>query len=285
MTGKIRASILVAVAAATVASAQQPTMVRLGYSKLNPGAMAEYEALSKLVSGAYKKAGVPFREVWTTGVAGEMMMVSVSPVESLAQFDGPSPVMSQLSPEERVRYSQLARSAIRESRFVLAQLVPELSIISESDQMMPLVRVSNIVVKPGKNPEFETLVKTMLLPAWKKAGLKQVHVLRNITGASIGGYSLVSFAKNYAEVESWGSTEKLLSPELYHRFLESVGSTVESAENMFARLLPDLGYSAQRTNAKGPAKSTDSEAAKALVAAEGLGAEEASAAELRVIEP
>jgi hypothetical protein len=265
---KIRVSVYALLATAVAASAQQPTLLRVGYTKLNPGATPEYEEVSKLVSAAYKKAGVPWRQVWATGIAGEMMYVSVSPVQSLSQFDGPSPITTQLSPEERVRYSHLLRSAVRESHFVLAQIVPELSIMSEREDPFALARVTNIVVRPGKYQDFEETVKTILIPAWQKAGIKAVHTLRNVTGGAMGGYTLVTFADKYAEIDSWGTIDKLLGPEIYHRFMETIGTTVDHADNLFARQLKDLGFVGETAAAR-KAKSSTEEVAEGAAVVEG----------------
>lgn len=230
-------------AAATTALAQQPQLMRLSYTKVNPGMSHDYEEAAKLVSAAQKKAGAPWREVWATGIAGEFMYVGVSPIKNMAQFDSPSPVNSQLTPEQRTQYATLSRNAVRETRYVIVQHLPDLSISSGRTSPPALARVTTVRTKAGKGLDFEALVKNMLLPAWKKAGIKDIVVHRMVAGGVSGEYQFVQFFDKYAEVDAWPSGDKMFGgADGYKKFLDGVATTAESAESMFARQLTELGF-------------------------------------------
>jgi hypothetical protein len=229
----------------STASAQEakPEMMRIGFTKLKSGGLYDYQELAKLVNEAYKKSGVPWREVWATSLFGETgTMVSVAPVKNMAQFDEPSP-MNKLETADRTKYTTLLRNAIESTHWVLVQTVPSLSIVSQRKDPPKFARVTTIRVKPGKQMEFEDLIKNTLLPAIKNAGFKDYWVNRTMVGGPLGEYTTLQIFDKWAEVDAWPGTEKLLGgAAAYKKFLAGIAETVDNAENMIARTVPELSY-------------------------------------------
>jgi hypothetical protein len=236
-----------AVAAAQVASAQSapPEFLRVVYSTLAPDGLYGYQEAQGIVNEGFKKSGTPWREVWASSLFGEMRVyVSVVPLAGLAQFDKPGP-LTHLTEAQRMKYQTLLRGSVRSSRAVLLQLVQPLSILGGRAKPAGLARVMNVRVQPGKQLEFEEMVRTMVLPAYKKAGAKELLVHRALLGTALGEYTIVQPFENWAEMAAFPAAEKLYGPEGYKQWLARVAATVASGENMAATLVPALGYSPQ----------------------------------------
>ncbi|MBI4893267.1 MAG: hypothetical protein HY821_21775 [Acidobacteria bacterium] len=192
-----------AVIATSNVAAQTPNqMIRIATSKVKLGMLSDYQEGQKLLNAAYKKAGSPWREVWSSSLFGEAgVYVSVSPVSSMAQFDSPSP-MSQMSLEDRLKYQNLSRNCIESTRYVLGQTVDALSIRSQRTTPPKYARVLNVQTKPGKQVEFESFVKTIVLPAMKNAGVKDYWVIRTLMGGGVGSYTELTIFDKWDEIDA-----------------------------------------------------------------------------------
>jgi hypothetical protein len=219
--------------------------LRLVYTTLTPNGLYDFQEAQKLVNEGYKKAGMPWRDVWTSALFGELRtFVSVAPVTGLSQFDSPSP-MSHLTEAQRIKYQTLNRSSVQSVRAVLVQVVPQLSIQSGRTTPPRLARVVNVRALPGKQLEFEEAIRTIVLPALKKAGAKDYWVHRAILGTAIGEYTIVQLFDSWKEMEAFPTGEKLYGPEGLKQFMSRVAATASSADNMVASLVPDLSYRPQ----------------------------------------
>ncbi len=225
--------------------AQTPNqMMRIATSKVKLGMLSDYQEGQKLLNAAYKKAGAPWREVWSSTVFGEAgVYVSVSPVTSMAQFDTASP-LTQMSVEDRLKYQNLSRNCIESTHYVLGQSVDALSIRSERTTPPKYARVLNVQTKAGKQVEFESFVKTIVLPAMKNAGVKDYWVVRTLLGGGVGSYTILTIFDKWAEMDAILSPEKLYGAQ-FQAYLAKVAETVDHAESMVAQTQPELGYRGQ----------------------------------------
>jgi hypothetical protein len=219
----------------------QPDLMRLSYYKVRSNGTYDYMEGMKLINEGYKKAGVPWRRAWTMTLFGETYTgVVATPVKDFAQFDSPSP-MTGLSTADNIKIQTLMRNAVESSRHVLVRFAPELSLYPGPLPEKTFGRMMTVRVKPGKAVEWEDLIKTMLLPALKQAGIKDFRVNRAILGSAVGEYTtLIPFAK-WSDLDSMPTTEKLLGAS-YKAYLAKVAETVDSAETVVMMTVPDLGY-------------------------------------------
>lgn len=230
------------VMAAVSLCAQTPNqMMRISTTKVKLGMLNDYQQGQKMLNAAYKKAGAPWREVWSTSLFGEAgNFVSVAPVTNMAQFDTPGPV-THMSVEDRLTYQNLTRNCVESSRYVLGQSVDALSIRSERTSPPKFARVINVRVKPGKQLEFEDFVKTLVLPAMKGAGVKDYWVIRTVLGGALGEYTILTIFDKWAEMDAMMSPEKLFGAQ-YKAYLAKIAETVDNADSMVARTHPDLSF-------------------------------------------
>lgn len=222
----------------------QPDLLRLSYYKVRANGTYDFQEGMKLINEGYKKAGIPWRRAWTMTMFGETYTgVMATPVKNFAQFDNMGP-MTGLSTADNVKVQTLMRNAVESSRHVLARFAPELSIYPGPLPEKTHARMMTLVVKPGRNLEFEEMIKTMLLPALKQAGIKDYRVNRVILGSAIGEYIIVMPFAKWADVDAWPTTEKILGAS-YKAYLAKVAETIDRAETQTMMTSPELGYVAQ----------------------------------------
>lgn len=238
-------ALAVAMTTAAWGQAQAPgQLLRISRYKVKANATYDFGEGIKLINEAYKKSGVASRQAWTSSMFGETyLVVLVTPVKNFAQFDSPSP-MAGMSTADNVKFQTLMRNAVESSHHSLIRQAPELSLASGTMQEPKRARVMNLTVKPGKVAEFEDALKTMLLPALKQAGIKDYWVSRTVLGGPMGAYTILTPFTNWAEMDGWASTEKLLGAS-YKAFLARIADSVDHAETMTASTSAEMSYRAQ----------------------------------------
>ena len=220
-----------------------PQLFRLGMVKVKMGGQYEFEEATKLINAAYKKAGAPWRQVWRTAIFGEMgTVVSVTPVKNYAQFDGEAPI-AQMSAADRAKYTTLSRNCIESVHYTLEESIPSLSIVSSRTTPPKFARVTTVLVQPGKTIEFEELIRTMILPAMKKASVKDYWVNRTVLGGPMGQYTLLYIFDKWAELDTAPTLDKALGAEGFKQFLGKISGIAAHSENMVAATDSALSYS------------------------------------------
>ena len=215
--------------------------MRLAQVKVRVGQTADFDAMNHLLIDAYKKAGVPWRQVWSVSLFGEGgMNYIVTPVQDFAQFDADGP-MTKLSAEDRVTYTNLARNAVESAEYKLIMVRPELSLLSERAALPKYARVTTIKAKAGKAPEVEALIAEMLVPALKAAGVKDYWVHSTVVGGPLGEYVTVQIFDKWSELDAV-ATSKQIFGENYGKYMARVATCIEGARNETIKLEPKLTY-------------------------------------------
>jgi len=246
---RFAASVLTAALAALTCSIaygqDAPMKMRLAEVHVKVGQTADYEAISKLVNDAYKKAGIPWRQSWAVSQFGEGgLYYLVSPVSNYAQFDeeGPS---SKLSVEDRISYANLVRNAVESARYRLIEVAGDLSLQSDRKELPKFARVTIVHALPGKALELESIIKELLLPALKAAGVKDFWVHRTLLGGPLSEYIYVLLFDKWAELDALPSNAKLLGDN-YGKYMARIAASVEGAENMVIKHDPKLSYISEK---------------------------------------
>jgi len=135
------------------------------------------------------------------------------------------------------------RNSIESAHYSLEQSAPEPSIASDRTTPPKFARVTTVVVQPGKNAEFEDLLKTMVLPAMKKASVKDYWVNRTVLGGPMGQYTILFIFDKWAELDSAPTLLSALGPEGFKQFMGKISTIVAHSENMVAATDSALSYS------------------------------------------
>jgi len=113
------------------------------------------EYLQNDANPAAIKAGVKERGVWTTATFGEGgEYVIVTPIENLAQFDGPSPIVKALGQEGATALLAKRQRLINGSRSFTLTARPELGFAPAPGYQVKLAVRSTSTVLPGHVAEF-----------------------------------------------------------------------------------------------------------------------------------
>lgn len=235
--------VLAALPQQTALAQEGPMLHRVAMVKLKNGSQNDFEELSRMLNTAYKKAGVPARSVWRPVMFGEKMdyAVSVSPVKNFAQFDSEGPT-AQMSPADRVKYANLARNCVESVSYSLDEMLPQLSISSQRTTPPKFARVTTLQVQPGKHLEFEEVIRSTVLPAMKKAGVKDYWVNRTMLGGPMGQYTILTLFDKWADLDSMPMLDKMLGADGFKQFLGKVAGTVAHGETTVVTYDQALSY-------------------------------------------
>ena len=232
---------LAALLCSTVYGQDAPYRLRLAEIHVRVGQTADFEALAKLANEASKKFGIPWRETWSVSQFGEGgVYYAVSPVKNFAQFDEDGP-LSKLSVEDRLSYANLARNAVESAHYKLIEIANDLSIVSDRKELPKMARVTVVHALPGKAVELEAVIKDLLLPAMKAAGVKDFWVHRTVVGGPLSEYTYLLLFDKWADLDALPGTPKLLGDN-YGKYMARVAASVGGAENMVIKLDPKLTY-------------------------------------------
>jgi hypothetical protein len=199
----------------------------------------EYLAAQKQVSEAFKKAGL-WRDLWTTASFGEVgAYVGVTPFSKLADFDSPGPVQIALGEAGYQRYVSQISKYIESTSYKAVQLRTDLSLLKENAPPPNLAIVVNVQVAPGRNLDFEALIKSDYLPAWKKGGADQVLVHQSVFGVTGPEYVVVVSIPNFAELDKGNAMVRALGAEGAAKLNQKGAGIIASSTVMIARRLQE----------------------------------------------
>ena len=86
------------------------------------------------------------------------------------------------------------------------------------------------------------MFKTVILPAMKAGGAKDMVMSRAGLGSNGNQYFSTSLFDKWSELDARGSFQKTLGPELYKQYLTKTTSCVRESTTMVLQFLPDISY-------------------------------------------
>ncbi len=249
-TGKLSAAGLllcltgIAAAQNTPQSTPQNTWIRVTTVKVKPEMVQEWREIEKNeIMPAYKKANVPAYDVWQTSLFGDAYEYNiVVTVPKFEQFDGDSPFVKTMKPEDRVRLGYRLAKCIVSSHSSALLMQAGTSVIKEGAAMPDLIMVSQIQLQPKNVNAYLSYLKEEIKPVMQKAGVDWWLVYRDIFGAERTQITTVRSMKNWAEIDAGPVTRRLLSPPEYTRVTDKGNALVESSTISMGHLVKDLSY-------------------------------------------
>ena len=162
-----------------------PQRVAVTTTQLKPDMITTWRDLvQKEGIPAFKKAGIPWRWVFSGGPLGgqAFTFTTVTPVANFAQYDQPGPFQRAMGQEAATKYNARLASAVVSSHTVIQTLIADASMQSFSSTPPTLARVATMQLLPGKGPEFTAITASEFLPAFKKAGVADYLVFVKAMG-------------------------------------------------------------------------------------------------------
>jgi len=210
---------------------------------VKPEMMAEFQNfLKNTTNPALKKGGLKWREVWqNTGAAGDAFeYVLVSPVEKLADFDGPSPVEKGLGPQGFPAWQVKANSLVNSVRRFIIRTRPDLSFMTQGAGTPKLAVITFLHLAPNRNTDFENYLKNDFVPVMKQAGVTYV-VSQVIFGGDANQYITLTMRDSFADLDKGPVLVQALGAEGAQKLMQKLPTgTVVQTERSITRYVPDL---------------------------------------------
>jgi len=211
-------------------SGPAPVRVRTQIVRVKPDMVNEWIDLQKNeVVPALKKGGVVTRTVYQTNIGNGFEFMIVTPFAKFAEFDADGAQLKALGAAGNARLGEKQRKCIESTSNWVSTQLPALSNNPNNIFSAPKSILTRIRVAPGKMQEFQALIKSDLLPAFKK-GKQDVAVFVRGFGANPNDIVLSSPIAKYADFDSPPPFVQALGQDgtakLVARF-EGMGSIVE----------------------------------------------------------
>jgi hypothetical protein len=180
-------------------TAAAPT-ARVVVSHIKPDMLNEWLDLQKNeVVPALKKGGQKTRTVYATslfGTSGEYVIIT--PFEKYADFDGDSLLTKTLGQPASTRLTEkLRKCLLGQSAYAITRMADLSNVLDGTPQMLVSARYR---ISPGKFPDFESLVKSDVLPVYKKAKTGLI-VSRRGPGANTADVTMSTIYTKYADLD------------------------------------------------------------------------------------
>lgn len=174
------------------------TRSRVTISHVKPDMLNEWVDLQKNeVVPALKKAGVKTRTVYASGLfgpAGEYLVTQ--PFNSPAEFDGPSPLVKALDAPGAARLNEkLRKSLVSQNSYMNTRFDDASNLLQTPPSVIISVRYR---IAAGKMQDFRDLVKSDVLPVYKKAKM-QLTVNQRGPGANPNDVTMVTGYMKFAD--------------------------------------------------------------------------------------
>jgi hypothetical protein len=177
-----------------------PTTYRTTVYNLKPDMVNEWVDMEKNeVVPALKKGGVKTRNVFVTaqfGNAGEYVITQ--PFDNFSEFDGPSPLVKALDGPGAARLiAKLAKCEVSATSYEAIRLADISNVLDPPPAVIVSARYR---IAAGKMPEFRELVKSEILPVYKKAKVSLIVNQRG-PGANPADVNMVTGYSKMADLQ------------------------------------------------------------------------------------
>lgn len=207
--------------------------------QVKPEMSREYEDyLKNEAIPALQKGGVKQRAAWKTatfGAGGEY--VYLTPIESLAQFDNPHPLVKALGQEGATALLAKRARLISSSRVVQVTARPDLGFAPKADYAYKLGVGVNVTVTPGRTADYEKYVKD-LSATLAKTNAKGLLVGKAGLGGDPNSYRLMALFDNWADLEKFQAAYAKASAET--KLTPAAAGVVAHTEWRVYRYVPEL---------------------------------------------
>ena len=221
----------------------QSVKSRVTITHIRPDMLTEWVDLQKNeVVPALKKAGVKSRTVYSSGLFGNAYeYVIVNPMEKFADFDAGNPMIKALGETPAARLGEKLRRCTVSSQSFMSTRLDDLSNPSESPEPPRLITSLRLRVAPGKMTDFENLIKTDVLPVFKKAKAPYT-VLRRGLGANTNDVTISTPYSKWADLDAPSVFVKAMGPEAAAKVLAKFTGVATVIESVARSRAADLSF-------------------------------------------
>jgi len=184
-----------------LAQTATPQIARVQLIHIKPDMLTEWLDLQKNeVVPALKKAGAKSRTVYATGLFGNAYeFVIITPIDKYAELDAGNPMNKALGQPASFRLADKLRKCTESSTSYAITRLTDLSNVPEGPTPQMLV-TARYRITPGKSAEFRNLVKSEILPIYKKAKTGLIVNARGV-GANPNDVTMSTVITKYADLD------------------------------------------------------------------------------------
>lgn len=195
---------------------------------------------------ALKKAGVTTRTVLATTFGTSFEAMILTPLDTYSLLDGQGPLVRALGAEAANRLNGKLAKCIASQRTYISTRADELSLLPDSG-VTPLVRVrTRFRTQLGKSQDFENIVKTDALPAYKKAKadgkIAGLVTVRFGAGANALDRVLIVEYSKFAEMDAGNPLVNAMGQDAFNKLAVKLASTATLIDVTVQRRIADLSF-------------------------------------------
>jgi hypothetical protein len=223
------------------ASAQRGNIQSVTFYSVKPDRVGDFEAEIKELNALYSKGGsTNYASMWVS-LTGPREFVRASYYDKWADLDAATDPKLKEQAADVARVTTRILACTDSWRRIIAEVQPDLSVNTGTD-MPKLIRVLTTDIRPEKYEDYLALVKTDILPAVKKGGLKLYEFSETRYGGPNTQVTSVVAMDKWADLDGEVGVAKGLGKEGYQNLLRRVRPLIlQSVVNEY-RFLPDISY-------------------------------------------
>ncbi len=242
--------LLMAVSAGTImAQAEQPKVRSVTFNTVKADRIGDYLSATKDFTEALKKGGSGRSYSTWVSTSGPREYAIVRYHSKWAELDaapGSAPALKGIAGQLSALNARI-NATIESSRRVLYLLDHDLSFPLPDGSPQPIAQVLRTWVRPEHIEAYRNLVKSDVLPAAKKSGVKLYSVARVRAGGASQEYNTVTGLDNWAALDEVSPIVTGLGGQgAYDKFLAKLRPLVTRTEYEIYRYLPDQSYVAPK---------------------------------------
>jgi len=226
---------------AASASAQQGNIQSVTFYTVKPDRVGDFQAEIKEFNAIYAKGGsTNYSSMWVS-LTGPREYVRAQYYNKWADLDAGT------DPKLKDQAADLARISLRiidctESwRRIIAEVQPDLSVLTLTE-MPKMIRVLTTDVRPDKYNDYLALVKSDILPAAQKGGLKWYEFSEMRYGAPNTEVTSIVTMDSWGDLDGGVGIQKALGKDGYQALAEKVRPLINQAVVNEYRYLPEISY-------------------------------------------
>jgi hypothetical protein len=221
---------------------QQAPLLVLSIIDVKPDMFAEFGELQAQTMEAQRKGGQAWRETWNVAQFGHPYRVGVlRPLTSFAELDGQSFTIKGAGADTARAINERARRMIVAQRIFALRARPDLGYGTRPEKLN-LAVLTTITVAPGRASDFEALVRTDVIPAYKKAGEPYFAVSQVVLGGDPNQYLALTLYDDFAGLQAGSPIARALGADALAQFNARMAGLVTRLEYEVVRYNTALSY-------------------------------------------
>ncbi len=233
-----------------MAQPEQPKVRSVQFATVKADRVGDYLSATKDFTEAVKKAGSERSYSTWVSLSGPREYALVRYHTKWSELDalpGSDPALKGIAGQLSALNARI-NATIESSRRVIYVLDHDLSLPLPDAAPQPIAQVLRTWVRPDQLEAYRALVKSDLLPAAKKAGVKRYSVAHVRAGGANQEYNTVSGLDNWAALDGESPIVAGLGGQAaYDKFLAKLRPLVTRTEYEMYRYMPERSYPAPKT--------------------------------------